>query len=1095
VQFRILGPLEVVDAGRQVQLGRPKQRAVLAVLLLHANRVVALDRLVQELWGEQPPPQAIGSLQAYVSHLRRLLEPGRSARTPAGVLLSQPPGYRLAVAAEDLDAARFQTLAADGHALLEAGDHRRAAAVLGEGLALWRGPVLADFGDAPFAQPDRARLEELRLVALEDRITAELALGRHSMVVAELEQLVAAHPFRERLHGLRMLALYRSGRQAEALQAYQAAGRTLRDELGIDPGPWLRRLEADILIQSPDLDLPPAAEGPPPTAPAAPPPAGPHGDDALVGREAQLAAFEATLAGVAAGRGRVVLVAGEPGIGKTRLAEEVARRAAAGGAGVAWGRCAEEQGAPPFWPWVQVLRGLLAGWPPERLRDALGPFGPELAELLPELAELAAPAPAAPVLDVEAVRFRRCQAVIDVLRRLAAGRPLLLVVDDLHWADVASLRLLSLLAGELRGAPLLVVGTYRHVDADGGPLADTLAALARQAPVERMTLGGLSPGEVAQMMTAALGAEPDERLARVVHDRTAGNPFFVVELLRLLGSEGRLGAPADVEAAVSLEVPAGVRDVLRRRLARLPEQTNAVLLVAAVAGREFDLDTVQAVTGLDDAAALEAMEAALLSGLVVEDAERVGRFRFAHALVRDAIYDDASRARRARLHARIGQALLARDGTGGGNALALAHHWWLAAPVVDADAVLPHLLAAADQALGSLAHEQAERQLGRALELLASMRPSDERDRAELGVRMRLAGLSAQLHGIAAPATREAGARAAGLAEQLGDDAATIAAHRNLYEVAVARAEHAAARELAERMLEIAERAGDPTSLAITQFALGRTLWCQGEPAAARERLEHGLRLAGGAPEAQHEPLPVAVTVQLQLAPVLDLLGLRQQAVELVDAAIERTRDLSPLVRAGVLTSAALVTGLRHDPALAGEHAAQAFALAGKPPAWLSYATAVQSWAQALHGDPEGGARRLRESLDDIQARGAQHLVPWGLGLLAEAELLAGRPGEALGLLDDALARAERSGERMYLAELHRLRGQALLAFSPARPAEARAALDAAVAVARAQGAELLERRATGDLRRLGPAAGAHSSSDSHTPAPSAPLEAPEESS
>jgi DNA-binding SARP family transcriptional activator len=422
VQFRILGPLEVLDAGRPLRLGRPKQRAVLAILLLHANRVVSLDRLVEELWGEQPPPQAIGSLQAYVSHLRRLLEPGRSARAPAGVLLSQPPGYRLTVADGDLDAARFQELAADGHGLLEAGDHRRAAAVLAEGLALWRGPVLADFTDAPFAQAERARLEELRLAALEDRVTAELTLGRHALAVPELEQLVAAHPFRERLHGLRMLALYRSGRQAEALQAYQAAGRTLRDELGIDPSPWLRRLEADILNQSPDLDLPPVAAGPvEPPAPAAAA-AAPDGDG-LVGREAQLASFDATLAGVAAGRGRVVLVAGEPGIGKTRLAEEVARQAAGGGSGVAWGRCAEEQGAPPFWPWVQVLRGLLGGSPPERLRAALGPFGPELAELLPELTELVPPAPAAPVLDVEAVRFRRCQAVIDVLRRLApAGR-------------------------------------------------------------------------------------------------------------------------------------------------------------------------------------------------------------------------------------------------------------------------------------------------------------------------------------------------------------------------------------------------------------------------------------------------------------------------------------------------------------------------------------------------------------------------------------------------------------------------------------------------------------------------------------------------
>jgi DNA-binding SARP family transcriptional activator len=330
VQFRILGPLEVLDGeGRPLHLSRRKQRVVLAILLVHANRVVPLDRLVEELWGEQPPQQAIGSLQAYISHLRRLLEPERQSRTPAGVLVSQAPGYRLVVAAEDLDAARFETLAARGRGLLDAEQHERAAAVLAEGLALWRGPVLADLTEAPFAQAERARLEELRVAALEDRATAELALGHHAALVGELEQLVAAYPFRERLHGLRMLALYRSGRQAEALQAYRGASGVLRDELGIDPGPWLRRLEGEILNQSPALDWLPPARAPGAAAPAPERPAAER-EDELVGREQQLAAFETVLVGVSAGRGRLVLIAGEPGIGKTRLAEEVMRRAARG---------------------------------------------------------------------------------------------------------------------------------------------------------------------------------------------------------------------------------------------------------------------------------------------------------------------------------------------------------------------------------------------------------------------------------------------------------------------------------------------------------------------------------------------------------------------------------------------------------------------------------------------------------------------------------------------------------------------------------------------------------------------------------------------
>jgi DNA-binding SARP family transcriptional activator len=243
-----------VDGQRQVELGRPKQRALLAVMLVHANQVVPLDRLIDELWGEEQPAQAGASLQAYVSHLRRALEPGRPARTPPRVLVTQPPGYRLVVAPGDLDAARFVVLAEEGHRLLEGGQPGSAAQVLREALGLWRGPALADVADEAFAQAERQRLEEHRLAALEDRLAAELAVGGHAAAAAELAELVGLHPFRERLHGLLMLALYRAGRQAEALRAFQAARDTLREELGIDPSPWLRQLEADILRQAPALD-------------------------------------------------------------------------------------------------------------------------------------------------------------------------------------------------------------------------------------------------------------------------------------------------------------------------------------------------------------------------------------------------------------------------------------------------------------------------------------------------------------------------------------------------------------------------------------------------------------------------------------------------------------------------------------------------------------------------------------------------------------------------------------------------------------------------------------------------------------------------
>ncbi len=1057
MKFNILGPLEVAEGGRLLQLGRPKQRAVLAILLVHANRPVSLEHLVDEIWGEDPPAQALASLQAYVSHLRRLLEPVREARTPARVLVSQPPGYRIAVAPEDLDAARFQALATQGRQLLGTGDPERAADLLGQALALWRGPVLADFADASFAREERARLDELRLGALEDRIAADLARGRPAIDLAELDQLTKAHPYRESLHGFRMLALYRSGRQAEALSAYQDVRRMLNEDLGIDPRPQLEVLHQQILRHAPDLDQAVARWSAPDTAVHAAE-AGPVPDPerTLVGRTTQLSSLDRALAASVAGHGRLVLLTGEPGVGKTRLAEELARRST--GVAVAWGRCGEEPGAPPFWPWTQVLRELIADLPYDDREALLAPHLPVLGSILIDPAGEQAAAP--PVVDVEAVRFRLCRAVVALLHRLAARRPLLVVIDDLQWADAGTLRVLPALAGELGTARILVAATYRDPDPAGkAVLRDTLAALARLPTVDRVALHGLSETDVRQLMAANLRASPDGGLVRVVHDRSAGNPFFVLELVRLLGSDRRLAA---AEQAAAHEVPVGVRDVLRRRLAGLPEQTRSVLLVAAVIGREFNLDVVRDVSGLDDESALDAIEAALLSGLVVEDTA-VGRYRFAHALVREAIHGEVSRVRQARLHARVAQALAGRPGWADRAGL----HWWLASPVVGTRTALPHLLAAADHALATLAHEGAEQHLRHALELLVGEAESTERMRSELDVQMRLSMLFAQLDGAQSAAGRAAVTRARELAEQLADGPATIAAYRSLYEVAVARAEHADARRLAERILDLGQQMADPLALALAQLAVGRTLWCMGEPGAAREHLEQSLGLAAAAPDPSHQALPVDITVRLQLAPVLDLLGHGHDATAQVDSAIAATGTAAPLVRAAVFTSAALIGALRRDVTTAGLHAGRALELAGPLPAWFSYASAVRSWTRALTGDPAGGARALRQNVDEIQSRGARHLVPWVLGLLAEAEALSGHSEEALRLLDEALVQVTQTGERMYEAELHRLRGRTLLANGPSRRADARAELETSQEIARRQGAELLARRAAKDLRRL----------------------------
>ena len=245
MEFRVLGPLEVFEGGRVVAIGAGKRRSLLALLVLHANEVVPAERLIDELWGGRPPGTAANALQVYVSQLRRELAVG-SGR----VLLTRANGYVLEVARGDLDVWRFEDGVAAGERALVAGEPGRAAAVLGAALSLWRGPPLADFAYEAFAQGEIARLEESRLVAVEQRIEADLALGRHTHLVGELEALVRDHPLRERLRGQWMLALYRSGRQAEALAAYRDGRRRMVDELGIEPGPQLRELEAQILAQT-----------------------------------------------------------------------------------------------------------------------------------------------------------------------------------------------------------------------------------------------------------------------------------------------------------------------------------------------------------------------------------------------------------------------------------------------------------------------------------------------------------------------------------------------------------------------------------------------------------------------------------------------------------------------------------------------------------------------------------------------------------------------------------------------------------------------------------------------------------------------------
>jgi len=306
VEFRVLGPLEVVAGGQPLDLGTPRPRALLGLLLVHAGEVVSYDRLLEDLWHGDPPTTARHTLQGYVHRLRHTLGPD------AWRLTTRPPGYQLKVSTGELDAQRFQDLATAGRRALVRDDPQAAADQLAAGLGLWRGPLLADLDEVALA-PERARLEPLRLTALEDRIEADLALGGHGGLVAELEALLADHPYRERLWGQLMLALYRSGRQADALQAFHRARQVLDEELGIQPSRWLHHRQEQILLQDAAL------EAPEPTPPPRPQHHLPAQRSSFIGRRRELAELQGLLR-----TRRLVCVTGPPGSGKTRLAVQVA---------------------------------------------------------------------------------------------------------------------------------------------------------------------------------------------------------------------------------------------------------------------------------------------------------------------------------------------------------------------------------------------------------------------------------------------------------------------------------------------------------------------------------------------------------------------------------------------------------------------------------------------------------------------------------------------------------------------------------------------------------------------------------------------------
>ena len=456
--------------------------------------------------------------------------------------------------------------------------------------------------------------------------------------------------------------------------------------------------------------------------------------DVFVGRQRELAELQAGLTEAAAGRGGLFLLVGEPGIGKTRLADEFCAHAEAEGALTFWGRCWEGGGAPAYWPWVQVVRSYLRQRDPALLADELGAGAAHIAQIVPELrAEISEP-PRAATIEAEHVRFGLFDAMSAFLRAAATPQPLVLVLDDLQAADRPSLLLLQFMVAELRESRLLVIGSYRDADARRDPdVGALLGGLARHG--NRVPLRGLSEEQVADVITRAGSGSPAPSLARAIHQVTAGNPFFVDEVVRLLRAEGRLERPFSPRE--SLGIPEGVRDTIGQRLALLSDEANQVLAVAAVVGRDFDARVVERTAGLAADDVLRALDEAVAAEIIVEELLAMRRYSFCHGLVRETLHDALPAGRRARLHHDVGEALEELHSEHAVEHVAeMAHHFFEAAAVGGAARALELSARAGDQASEMLAYEDARGHYERALQSMGLAGVSDSRRRCELLLRL-----------------------------------------------------------------------------------------------------------------------------------------------------------------------------------------------------------------------------------------------------------------------------------------------------------------------------------------------------------------------
>lgn len=719
IEVQLLGPFRVELDGHEVDLGTPKQVALAAALAVRSPAVVSRDRLIDDLWGEDPPSSAGSTFAGYLSNLRRAIEPNRSRGSEPTVIVTRRPGYVLEVPADAIDLHRFRALVARASSSASDGG---AVEQLDDALALVRGPVLADVRGEFSMANIATQIDEEVLQARELRF--ELMVREGVARPAQIEAVVADHPLRERLRGLLARALYQDGRQAEALGALAETRAMMLEELGLEPGPELQSLETDILNHAPSLR---PGRSPEPVAPINPNSAGApleahRQSDPVVGRGREMAMIAQAFDDLDDGRGTLMVISGDTGTGKSHLALQIVDEAKRRGAVTGSGIYTDAAGRPPLSAWNDARRAIA-----DQLGDRLFEITPP--ELIVSALEFVGGDIRGTFTDEVLSSPEELQRFLDIMRssavHMSKHEKLVILLDDFHWADEVSLAAIESWGRGVEESAILLVVTYRHDEFLKLPnSARWLRAISGAPRTVRLDLGGLDERGVRDL--AALCGLDGLTASQIseLESRTGGNPLFVTHLCRL---SVETGTPV-----LSANLPDEVLAVVKERLSQLSPDLVAVLATASLAESSISPEIDADVLELDPDDVDDRMLEAVAEGLVVHDTSTPGNYRFANALVRETLSTTIGPRRRARLHARLGEALLTRFPSDPTVTIAAARHFCLGARAGTAQKGAALALQAGQQSIESFGHSTAYSILSMGLHALTFEREPDPSQRLEL---------------------------------------------------------------------------------------------------------------------------------------------------------------------------------------------------------------------------------------------------------------------------------------------------------------------------------------------------------------------------